>query len=569
MNIKPSVRTAGVLSILGLAACNGSGEFLRSMLAPNNGIQGFAKGKVGPDGTPVQRTGYGQAPAAVQAGETYQKHAENPWVETAGETTSTFGVDVDNGSYTLMRDDIRAGRLPHPDGVRPEEYINFFDYDYEPPTGNDAFSVNMELGPSPFGDAAQMLKIGLQAGHIDASNMRPTNLVFLIDTSGSMGQKRKLPMVKESLNTLLDHLRPTDTVGIVTYAGKAGVLLPPTPVRQAKQIRSAIDRLSAGGSTYGEGGIVAAYRLAEQGRIEGGNNRVVLATDGDFNVGRTGEELLELIREYRKKHILITTVGYGRGNFNDAIMEGIAREGNGNYFYVDDAKEARRIFGRNLASTLQVVATDVKVQVEFDPSIVHRYRLVGYDNRVMANREFADDAKDAGDIGQGHSVTALYEIELVGSCSEAPLEEHPGEEVPVEEGPVIDEEPAETEGPWEETDVEPAGDCRDVILKGSLPGTPLATVRLRHKAEIGLPSQLQQTFIYQEDLRRDLAETTPGFQFAVAVAHYAETLRASGQSGRGRFDEILGIASAASGSDATKLEFIDLARRAAPLYRER
>lgn len=555
---------AGLLGLLGLAACNGNGEFLRSVLgAPNNrGItQGFAKGPVGADGTPVQRTPVGQAP--VHAGENYQKHPENPWVQAVQESTSTFGVDVDTGSYTLMRDDIMAGRLPHPDGVRPEEYINFFDYDYAQPSGDEAFTVDMELGPSPFGDEAQMLKIGLQAKVVSPDELRPTNLVFLIDTSGSMGNKNKLPLVKESLNILLDNLRPSDSVGIVTYAGRAGVLLRPTPVRKADYIRSKIAQLRSGGSTNGDAGIVQAYELAERVKIEGGNNRVVLATDGDFNVGRTGDALLRLIADYRKRGIMITTVGYGRGNFNDAILEGISREGNGNYFYVDQRKEAERVFGRELGSTLQVVATDVKVQVEFDPAIVYRYRLVGYENRVMQNRDFDDDTKDAGEIGQGHSVTALYEIELVGSCGTS--EEHETEEVLVDEPSEPPVEPSDE--PWEEVAV--PDDCVDVVAEGVTPQTPLATVRLRHKDSIDSASRLQQVFVAQRDLRRDLTETSAGFRFAVAVAAYAETLRDVEQAGNGRFEEIIDLADGARGSDRAKAEFINLVKKARPLYRGR
>ena len=461
------------------------------------------------DGAPAPRG------SDIHAGENYGELVENDWVPTAHEAVSTFSIDVDNGSYTLMRSDIEAGRLPAQAGVRPEEYINYFDYGYPQPREGEPFSIHMEVAPSKFGKELHMLRIGLQGRDVTMENLRPTNLVFLIDTSGSMSSEEKLPLVKESLYALIDNLRETDTIGIVTYAGSSGVVLEPTPVSRANEIKDAINRLESGGSTNGEAGIVSAYRLAEQAKVEGGNNRVVLATDGDFNVGRTNDDLIALIQEYREKHISITTVGYGRGNYNDYMMEGIAREGNGNYFYIDTLDEARRIFGEDLPSTLEVIASDVKIQVEFSADTVKRYRLVGYENRLLENDDFEDDTKDAGEIGPGHTVTALYELEIdPGAASETGL---------------------------------------------------LAEVRLRHKPQFGDESQLQEQGIKLSQIAGSYADASAGFRFATAVAEYAEILRESKHSEGARFTDVIEIATGATGGDDAKAEFVELASRAASI----
>ncbi|QDG51532.1 VWA domain-containing protein [Persicimonas caeni] len=451
-----------------------------------------------------------QADPDYQEGENYEEWEENDFVDTATENTSTFSIDVDNASYTLMRRDIRNGYLPAAEGVRPEEYINFFSYDYVQPAGEDPFSINMEIAPSKFGaEDHKLLRIGLQGEEIPVEDLKPTNLVFLIDVSGSMQSSHKLPMVKESLYTLLDHLRPSDSVGIVVYAGADGVVLEPTEVQNRAQIQSAIENLSAGGSTNGEAGIVSAYKMAEQAKIEGGNNRVIILTDGDFNVGKTGDDLVQLVRDYRDKHISLTCVGYGMGNYNDATMEWLARDGNGNYFYVDSEQEAQRIFGDNLPSTLEVIASDVKIQVEFDQTSVARYRLVGYENRVMANEDFDDDTKDAGEIGPGHTVTALYEIELSPDAA------------------------ASTNN--------------------------LATVRMRYKPQYGDESKLLQRGIKMSQVKDTFEGASDSFRFAAAVAEYAEILRESKHSEGARYDDVLSIAQGANpGADPQKTEFVDL-----------
>ena len=349
---------------------------------------------------------------------------------------------------------------------------------------------------------------------LPTADMRPANLVFLIDTSGSMSGEEKLPLVQRSLNTLVDNLRPTDTIGIVTYAGTAGVLLDPTPVSQAATIKSAIDSLSAGGSTNGEGGIVSAYRLAEDAFIEDGTNRVIIASDGDMNVGRTGQALMDLVADYRDKHISLTTIGNGRGNYNDFTMEGLAREGHGNYFYIDSLGEAERVFGEDLASTLEIIAADVKVQVEFAADTVVRYRLVGYENRILDQQDFDDDTKDAGDMGPGHTVTALYELQLnPEAMSETGL---------------------------------------------------LADVRFRFKRQFGTESELTEQSIKLSQVKSTFEDASAGLQFAAAVSEYAEILRQSKHSTGDRIDDVIAIATRHA-DDERRLEFVELAEKAAEL----
>ncbi len=487
------------------------GWMAAALLAGCGGLGDMSSGDAmyAPSGS-YANTGAPNNPADYQQGENYKHWEENDFIDTSTENTSTFSIDVDNASYTLMRRDVLDGGLPVADSVRPEEYINFFDYDYAQPQGDDPFSINMEIAPSKFGENDQkLLRIGLKGKHIPLDALKPTNLVFLIDVSGSMQSPNKLPMVKQSLYTLLDHLRPSDTVGIVVYAGADGIVLPPTEVQNRQRLHQAIEHLSAGGSTNGEAGIVTAYKMAEQAKIDGGNNRVIILTDGDFNVGKTGDQLVQLVRDYRDKHISLTCVGYGRGNYNDATMEALARDGNGNYFYVDNEQEADRIFGSALASTLEVIASDVKIQVEFDPDTVSRYRLIGYENRVMDNQDFDNDAKDAGEIGPDHTVTALYELDLADG--------------------------ADTSSNY------------------------LATVRLRYKAQYGVDSKLLERGIKASQIEGSFEQASPSFRFAAAVAEYAEILRESKHSAGARFDDVEQIArQAAPAGDDQKQQFVDL-----------
>lgn len=446
-------------------------------------------------------------------GENYEAFEENDFVATADEPTSTFSIDVDTASYTLMRRDLESGRLPNRDGVRVEEYINFFEYDYPQPTGDNPFSINLEVAPSEFGDDLHMLRVGLYGRQISKEDMRPVNLVFLVDVSGSMSAE--MPLVRHSLTTLANSLREGDKIGIVTYASNPGVLLDPTDLSDRETVLDAIASLDAGGSTYGEGGIRQAYNLAEASRIEDGINRVVLVTDGDFNVGATGQDLRDLVESKRELHLGLTVAGMGVGNFNDADLEAFARNANGNYFYVDSEQEADRVFGTDVVSTLEVIAADVKIQIEFDSEAVVRYRLVGYENRLLNNEDFEDDTKDAGEIGPGHTVTALYEIELDESAT-------------------------------------PASGF-------------IAEVRLRHKPQFGDESLLQTQNIKPSQVAADLADASADLRFALAVVEFAEILRESMHTDGMRIDDIRSLAADAAGDHADRLEFLGLVDLARPL----
>ena len=531
--MKSAMRKVWILAVAGLVGCGSPGDADR---AGNNGSGGHdtpaPDNNAEPDnnGGPDSDDGYnideqsvnnstngnGYAPvepAPANQGENYEALTENDFVATADQATSTFSIDVDNASYTLMRRDLQSGALPHPDGVRVEEYVNFFDYDYVEPSGDSPFSINLEVAPSAFGQNLHMLRVGLKGRAITREEMRPANLVFLVDVSGSMSEE--MPLVKYALTTLTNSLRPTDSIAIVTYAGDTGTLLEPTTVSEASDILAAIAGMQSGGSTYGEGGIVAAYEVAEAARIDGGINRVVLVTDGDFNVGLSGQPLRDLVEAKRQLQIGLTVAGIGSGNFNDADLEAFARTSNGNYFYIDGEEEADRIFGTEVTSTLEVIAADVKIQVAFDPAAVVRYRLVGYENRLLANEDFEDDTKDAGEIGPGHTVTALYEIELA-------------------------DETAASSG-------------------------FVAEVSLRHKAQFGVESTKQVQNIKRSQVKATLADASPDLQFAMAVTEFAEILRGSMHTDGSGLDTVETMATANAGADAKRLEFLELLDLARPL----
>ncbi len=446
-------------------------------------------------------------------------YGENPFISVDEENTSSFSIDVNTASYTIARRALREGRLPTPEGVRVEEFINFFRFAYPEPQ-DDVFSINMEVAPSYFGtdddQDRHLLRIGIRGQSVSHAEMKPSNLVFLVDVSGSMNRETRLPLAQESMHTMLDYLRPTDTVAIQTYASGSDTVLPPTPVSDRSSIESAIDSLVASGSTWGEGGIIQAYDLAEEAFIEGGNNRVLILTDGDFNVGATGDDLVELVRSYRDREISLTSVGYGQGGFGDATMERLARKGNGNYFYIDTIEEARRIFGTHLPSTIEVIAQDARIQVEFDEAAVSRYRLIGYEKRVMDNEDFDREDTNAGELGPGHTVTAFYELEL-----------------------------------------NPEGDGAD----------NLATVRVRHREQYGEETRLTENIIKRGQILASFEQATPGFQFAAAVAEFAQVLRHGEFVQGARFQEIHDIADASryDGYDE-QVEFLDLVDIASGLW---
>ncbi|OXA94972.1 vWA domain-containing protein [Flavobacterium hercynium] len=343
--------------------------------------------------------------------ESYTALEENPFESPNKEPLSTFSIDVDNASYTNIRRFINEGQKVPKDAVRVEEMMNFFKYNYPQPDEQNPFSINTELSDSPWNKNSQLLKIGLQGKNITMNNLPASNLVFLIDVSGSMSDSNKLPLLKESMRILVKELRPQDKVSIVVYAGSAGVVLDPTSGDKKDDIINAFDRLNAGGSTAGGEGIELAYQLAQQNFIKEGNNRVVIATDGDFNVGASSDSDMEkLIEDKRKSGVFLTVLGFGMGNYKDSKMEVLADKGNGNYAYIDNIQEAKRFLGKEFKGSMFAIAKDVKIQIEFNPKHVQAYRLIGYENRKLKAEDFKNDAVDAGELGSGHTVTALYEI---------------------------------------------------------------------------------------------------------------------------------------------------------------
>lgn len=355
----------------------------------------------------------------VTDGESYAEIEENKFENTQNKPLSTFSIDVDNASYTNIRRFINNGQEVPKDAVRIEEMVNYFKYTYPQPQDANPFSINTEYSDCPWNEKHKLLKIGLQGKNIEMDNLPASNIVFLLDVSGSMDEENKLPLLKESMKVLVKELRPKDKVSIVVYAGAAGLVLPATNGSEKEEIMEAFDNLKAGGSTSGGEGINLAYKIAEENFIKGGNNRIVLATDGDFNVGASSDkEMEELIEEKRKSGIFLTCLGYGMGNYKDSKMETLADKGNGNYAYIDTMQEANRFLGKSFKGTMFTIAKDVKIQVEFNPNNVQAYRLIGYENRKLNDEDFKNDAIDAGELGSGHTVTALYEIIPVGVDSQ-------------------------------------------------------------------------------------------------------------------------------------------------------
>ena len=356
--------------------------------------------------------------------ESYDAFVENPFELTQNQPLSTFSIDVDNASYSNVRRMINNGQAVDKNAVRIEEMVNYFKYDYPQPKNGDPFSINTEYSDSPWNPDHKLLKIGLQGKNIPMDNLPASNLVFLIDVSGSMNEENKLPLLKSSFKVLLNQLRPKDKVGIVVYAGSAGMVLPPTSAAEKDKIIEALDRLQAGGSTAGGAGIELAYKLAMENFVKDGNNRVIIATDGDFNVGTSStSDLTTLIEDKRKSGVFLTCLGFGMGNYKDNTLETLADKGNGNYAYIDNMQEAHKFLGKEFAGSMYTIAKDVKIQIEFNPEYVHSYRLIGYENRKLKNEDFTNDKIDAGELGSGHTVTALYEVIPAGIQSEfAPKE---------------------------------------------------------------------------------------------------------------------------------------------------
>ncbi|WP_018627502.1 vWA domain-containing protein [Niabella aurantiaca] len=347
--------------------------------------------------------------------EGYEDYKENPFLKAEENPLSTFSIDVDGASYSNIRRLLNSEQLPPAGAVRIEEMINYFSYDYPQPKGNDPFGIHTVYTSCPWNTGHQLVAIGLQGKKIPMDDLPPSNLVFLIDVSGSMESQDKLPLVQSSMKLLVDQLRVKDNIAIVVYAGSAGLVLPPTGGDDKTKIKDAIDGLRAGGSTAGGAGISLAYKVASENFIKGGNNRVILCTDGDFNVGASSDAAMEkLIEEKRASGVYLSVLGYGTGNYQDAKMQKLANKGNGNHAYIDNLSEARRVLINQYGGTMFTIAKDVKLQVEFNPVRVQGYRLIGYENRMLAKEDFNDDQKDAGELGSGHTVTALYEIIPVG-----------------------------------------------------------------------------------------------------------------------------------------------------------
>ncbi len=457
----------------------------------------------------------------------------NPVKVVAEEPVSTFSIDVDTASYAFMRASLNRGVLPQPDAVRVEELVNYFAYDYAPPESRETpFAAHVSLMPTPWNDATRLMHIGIKGYTFVPEARPPANLVFLVDSSGSMDEPNKLPLLINSLRLLLDTLAPEDRVAIVTYAGTAGTVLEPTPVSEPGRIMDALMRLRAGGSTAGGEGIRQAYLLAERSFVEGGINRVILATDGDFNVGITDPDALEgYIARKRESGVYLSVLGFGMGNYNDALMQRLAQNGNGNAAYIDTLSEARKVLVDEVTSTLFPIAKDVKIQVEFNPANVSEYRLIGYETRMLEREDFRNDKVDAGEIGAGHTVTALYEVTPVGSGAEriAPLRyRHRGVE----------------------------------RLAGF--GDELATVSIRYKLPDSETSTEIVRHVSEADSVENAASASREVRFAAAVAGFGQLLRGGRYTGQYGYDDVIAAAQAARGEDpfGYRAEFLGLVRLA-------
>ncbi len=445
-------------------------------------------------------------------GEAYHDWGKNPWMETSVDHLSTFAADVDTASYTLARRKLESGELPATAAVRVEEWVNYFGYALPHPRADSPFGVVMDAAPSPFDPNRYVLRVAVGTAHQTAEQRRPANLVFLVDTSGSMDAPDRFPLVQKSLRILLDHLTDRDTVALATYAGTSRLVLPATSMRDKARIERALDDLHAEGSTAMAGGIDVAYAQAMKGLAPGVISRVIVCTDGDANVGpHSYEEMLALIADRAKQGVSLSTIGFGVGNYKDETLEQLADKGNGNNYYIDNEQQAERVFGEQLESTLEVVAKDVKLQVDFDPTQVARYRLIGYENRDVADKDFRNDKVAAGQVGPGHEVTALYELELQPN------------------------------------------------VHGSL-----GLVRIRHKAPDGTDSRESQ-FPMAAAPAPTFAQASPDLQFAFAVAAFADVLRDGPDAKTWSLDAIRTIAAASAGADHDRSELVSLIDRARQL----
>ncbi len=470
-----------------------------------------------------------------QLNENYAPNESNGIKQVSAEPLSTFSIDVDTGSYANVRKLINMGVNPVYDAVREEAFINYFDYDYSVPQNTkQPFSVTTEIAAAPWNSERKLLKIALKGYEIPASARKPSHLVFLVDTSGSMRSQDKLPLLKSSLIMLTKNLQETDMISLVTYAGTAKVILEPTKGKEQNKIINAINQLVVGGNTNGQSGIQLAYQQAQAGFIKGGVNRILLATDGDFNVGISSVSALkELVAKERDNGISLTTLGFGRGNYNDEMMEQLANIGNGNHAYIDSLRESRKVFHNQVSGTLQTIASDVKIQVEFNPNVVNEYRLIGYQNRLLNNADFNNDKVDAGEIGAGHTVTAFYELTLIGQQGQIDDLRY-GTKTTTSTAVIEDE---------------------------------VAQVKLRYKLPDESNSKLIKTIINTADIQPQFDKASSDFQFASAVAAFAQKLKALPYMDSMSYQAIVDIARNNRGEDQYNYrgEFITLVETAESL----
>jgi len=466
--------------------------------------------------------------------ENYDKITENQFVSPINNPLSTFSIDVDTASYANMRRFLTENhQLPPKDAVRIEEMVNYFKYDYPQPKDEHPFSVNLESGICPWNQKHYLIRIGLKGKEVPVEKLPPSNLVFLLDVSGSMSDYNKLPLLKKTLEILVENLRKEDRVAIVVYAGAAGLVLKSTPGNEKETIMQAFNKLEAGGSTAGGEGIELAYKIAKENFIKNGNNRVILATDGDFNIGASSDaEMERLIEKKREEGVFLTVLGFGMGNYKDSKMEKLSNAGNGNYAYIDNILEAKKVMGKEIWGTLFTIAKDVKIQIEFNPAKVKGYRLIGYENRMLKSEDFNDDKKDAGEIGSGHTVTAFYEI--IPSSSDEKI---------------------------------PGIDDLKYQKKETVTSDELLTIKFRYKKPDGDKSILISQPVKDSDIGKTVSEN---FQFASAVIEFGLLLRDSEFKGTSSYQNVLTLAKQSKGKDEEgyRAEFIKLVETASLLKKK-
>lgn len=533
-------------SLLFLFSCGGSAtnsaetteemtiENATSPRSTNEVFLSAEKGVADASSTYHWSTVQGGEPSTINGSNTeeYDNIQENTFKGAAQTPVSTFSIDVDNASYSNVRRYLEMDQMPPAGAVRIEEMINYFDYDYPQPQAKDPFSINTEISTAPWNSDHHLIHIWLQGKDLAYNDLKSSNLVFLIDASGSMGDENKLPLLKKSLKLLLAELDDKDRVAIVAYAGAAGLVLPSTPASERETILNALDAVESGGSTAGGEGIQLAYQIAKENLLSDGNNRVILATDGDFNVGMSSSsELVSLIEEKRKDNIYLTICGFGMGNYKDGQMEQISNAGNGNYFYIDNIREAKKVFVTQMRANMFTIAKDVKIQIEFNPKTIKAYRLIGYENRLLAKEDFDDDTKDAGELGAGHTVTAIYEVILSDSKSTQ--------------------------------NIAKAADLKYQTKSVSGNSSDLMTVKFRYK-----PIKSDKSILLEQVLNKSaligLESSSNNYRFSAAVAGFGMLLRDSEFKGTATYDNMYSLAKDALGTDKEnyRAEFLQLIQTA-------